>query len=232
MSLFSIPHAGGSGYPYTAWRRRLPESVTVFGVRLPGRGPRITESPYRRMEPLASALCDAMTEKLDGPFVMFGHSMGALIAFEVCSRLQQRGFSASHLIVSGAHPPHRPRGEKQLHLLPRNEFLQAIKNYRGIAAEIFEEEELVSMFVPILRADFELVETYPVRSHPPVACPITAFGGEQDHAVNADWLQEWSRYTSSSFRRQMFPGGHFFISTHEKEVLSAVNDMTEGIPAK
>lgn len=224
VRLFCVPHAGAAGYPYRAWMSHLPDTVELFGVRLPGRGPRITETAFRRMETLVMALTGAIVEHLDKPFVMFGHSMGALIAFELCARLEQYGFKASHLFVSATSAPHFPRAGKSLHLLPRDAFVEELRKLNGTSPELLEDEPLLSAFLPILRADFELVETYPVRANAPIRSPITSFGGQGDETVTKNELEEWSLHTTKSFRCVMFPGDHFFITTQSPAVLLTLSE--------
>jgi medium-chain acyl-[acyl-carrier-protein] hydrolase len=223
LRLFCIPHAGGSGYPYRSWMSRLPPFIELFGVRLPGRGPRAAEVAFHRMEPLLPPLTAAVAEHLDVPFALFGHSMGALIAFELCTQLGQRGFDAAHLFVSATRAPHFSRTEKQLHTLPRSVFLQELRQLNGTATQILEDEAMMSSFLPLLRADFELVETYPARVRPPVHCPLTALGGFSDTTVKEEQLQAWSQYTTRGFQRVMLPGDHFFINTQESAVLSLLS---------
>lgn len=220
--LFCIPHAGGSGYAYRDWMPHLPESVELLGVRLPGRGSRQREPAYVRMEPLVSALGAAILEHVDKPFALFGHSMGALIAFELSARLAQRGLLPLHLFVSGTRPPHFSRNEPELHRLPPESFLEELRHLNGTPLEILEDESMMSGLLPVLRADFELVETYPARARPAVYCPITALGGTEDQLVSEQQLQEWSLYTRLAFRCRLFPGDHFFINSLESEVLALI----------
>ncbi|MGA8496108.1 MAG: alpha/beta fold hydrolase [Xanthobacteraceae bacterium] len=229
VRLFCVPHAGGSGYPYRAWMSHLPDTVELFGVRLPGRGPRIAETAFRRMEALVTALSGAVVEHLDKPFAVLGHSMGALIAFELCARLEQRGFKASHLFVSATRAPHISRTGKPLHLLPRDAFVEELRKFNGTAPELLEDESMISTFLPLLRADFELMETYPVRASAPIPCPITSLGGHGDETVTKQELEEWSRYTTRSFRCFMFPGDHFFITTHAPAVLRTLGETISAI---
>jgi medium-chain acyl-[acyl-carrier-protein] hydrolase len=224
LRVFCIPHAGGSGYPYRTWLSHLPEHLELVGVRLPGRGARFAEIAFRRMEPLVAALTEAVAQEIDSPFALFGHSMGALIAFELCARLANRGLNASHLFVSGTRPPHIARSEeKPLHTLPRDEFLEELRKLNGTATELLEDASAVASLLPPLRADFELVETYPTRIRPAVACPLTALGGAGDPTVAPEHLDEWSRYTTQSFSRVLFPGDHFFIMTEQAAVLRTLS---------
>lgn len=223
LRLFCIPHAGAAGYPYRAWMPHLPESIEVIGVRLPGRGARIAEVAFRRMDPLVTALTEAIIAELGRPFALFGHSMGALIAFELCARLGQLGFEPRHLFVSGTRAPHLPRDEKALHTLPRERFIQELRALNGTATELLEDESVVASLLPPLRADFELVETYPARERARLTCPITAFGGRDDPTVSEDELAAWSRYTTQDFRRVLFPGDHFFIASEQSAVLRTIS---------
>jgi len=224
LRLFFLPYAGGSGYPLRGWRDAFADNVELLSVRLPGRGPRLEEPPYRRMAPLTAALLRAMDGYLDVPFALFGHSMGALIAYELCAQLEHAGRQPMHLFVSGSRAPHIVRGEKRLHALPRAELIEQLKRINGMSHELLEDESMMSMYLPMLRADLAVVETYPRERRSPVSCPITALGGSNDPTASAEEIESWSLYTTRNFARHMLCGGHFFIREEEHRMLQILSD--------
>jgi surfactin synthase thioesterase subunit len=188
----------------------LPDGVDLCAVELPGRGARIDEAPFRRMDGLVDALCDVVAPLLDIPFALFGHSMGATIAYAVARRLSAAG-GPTHLFVSGAAAPNRTPRKPPLHSLTDRELVGALIAFGGTAPAILARDELLTALLPTLRADLELVETYTAAPPEPVSCPITAFGGAGD-TIDRRALQRWSAFTEGAFRLCIFPGDHFYLS--------------------
>jgi medium-chain acyl-[acyl-carrier-protein] hydrolase len=214
LRLFCFPYAGGGAPIYRSWPGELPPTVEVCAVQLPGRGPRIMETPFTRMPALVSALTDALLPLFDKPFAFFGHSMGAWIGFELARSLQSKhAIAPQHLFVSGAGAPHVPSRELPLHALPEDEFIEALEGLNGTPKELLESEELMQLMLPILRADFAVCETYTYKNGSILNCPITAFGGLQDRRLHRSDIKAWSAETNSVFSMKMFPGDHFFLHT-------------------
>jgi medium-chain acyl-[acyl-carrier-protein] hydrolase len=178
------------------------------------------------MHDLVPALADGLSPLLDAPFALFGHSMGALVAFELVRELRRRDGPAPVLLaVSGHQAPLRPDVEGPFSHLPDAAFLDEVRRrYDGIPAEVLEEEELLQLLLPVLRADIQALETYVYDGEPPLDCPISCFGGEDDpHVALAD-LEAWSDETSGRLRVRTFPGGHFFVESARREVLRALGE--------
>ncbi len=226
VRLFCLPYAGGGALAYRTWVQELPETIDVCPIQLPGREQRLREQPYTRVEPLTEALVGALAPELeDLPFALFGHSMGALIAYEVAHRLRsERGLAPVRLLVSGRSAPHLFTDEKNYHRLPDAELKQVLRNMEGTPQEILDHDELMELMLPIIRADFKLTETYSPRQHPPLDCPIDAFGGLTDPEVDRQELEGWSELTAGPFRLRMFRGGHFFIHSERASLLAAVRE--------
>lgn len=222
LRLFLFPFAGGNGYPLSLWQNFLPPRLQLIGIQLPGRGRRLAERPFRRLEPLIAALRSAMVTSLDMPFALFGHSMGALIAFELCVQLEQLGYRAVHLFVSGSRAPHMNRNEKGRHNLPTPQFIEELKLINGTPAEILEDHAAIATYLPALRADFEVVETYARPPRPPLNCPITCIIGDADPLVTAEEARGWSTYTHGAFDLQTVSGDHFFVLKQERAVLDVI----------
>lgn len=213
LRLFCFPYAGGDAQVYRAWPRQLPPSIEVLAARLPGRGLRIKEAPFRDLTPMVAAVASAITPYLDRPFAFFGHSMGALIGFELTRLLDERGDRGpAHLFVSGRRAPQIPNDRPDTYDLPDDEFIKYLRSLKGTPAEVFDHPELLELMLPLLRADFSVVETYQYRTGPDLGCPVTAFGGESDEEVSVDEIKAWGEQTSGRFDARIMPGDHFFLN--------------------
>ena len=223
MRLFCLPHAGGGVTAYRSWNTGLPASVEICPVMLPGRESRLSEPLYTQMSTLVEAMDQELRPWLDIPYAVFGHSMGALLAFEWVRNLQRDGQKLPvWLFLSGRGAPDIPTGAKQLHLLSDNEFVAELTRlYDGLQDEFLENGELMQMFMPILRADVEVVESYRFREGEPLDCPITVFSGKQDTSVSWDRQQAWMRHTRRQFSMQILPGGHFYPHPPLLQTISA-----------
>ena len=232
LRLLCFPYAGGGVMIYRQWAASMPESIDVLPVQLPGRERRLREPPYTRVEPLVEAATRGLLPHLDRPFAIFGHSMGALIGYEVAQRLRRdHGLEPVHLLVSGRRAPQLPPDPDYDYKLPHAEFIERLREINGTPAEVFEHPELLEIMLPVLRADFELNDTYEPIAHPPLACPISAFGGLEDTEAPEEDLEAWSGVTDGPFRRRMFPGDHFFLNQHRSRLIQAVvEDLLRGLP--
>ncbi|MFF4159226.1 thioesterase II family protein [Streptomyces sp. NPDC001678] len=223
--LFCLPYAGGSAAVYHKWRGAAPGRFQVCALELPGRGRRLTETPISRLRPMVKALADAIEGALDRPFALFGHSMGALLAFELTRTLRERGLPLpAHLFVSGAAAPGTPRRRPVVHSATDAELRQELRFLNGTPRELLENEELMALMLPTLRADFSVLETYEYRAQPPLPVPLTVFGGTADPSVPPTALHGWREHTTGSPRLQLFPGDHFFLHSAAPDVLAAIRD--------
>ncbi|AUX39241.1 thioesterase [Sorangium cellulosum] len=235
LRLFCFPYAGGSASAYSAWWRELPASVELCTIKLPGREARLREPPFQRLTPLVGALSAALGPWLTKPFALYGHSLGALVAFELARALRRRGAPLPrHLLVSGRRAPHLPMGEA-FHALPDPEFVAWIRRMGGTPDEVLREPELMELFLPVLRADVAVNEAEPFVAEAPLDCPITAFGGVVDERASPAELEAWRELTRGSFRVEMFPGGHFFLRSAQGPLLRSISavldDVVRDLPA-
>jgi medium-chain acyl-[acyl-carrier-protein] hydrolase len=230
LRVFCLPYAGGSALIYRGWQNYLPAGVAVLPVQLPGRGSRYREPPYVSMPAVVSAVAAAIEPFLDVPFAFYGHSMGATMSFELAHAVRKKFLKQpEHLFVSGSGGPHLPRTDPNIHDLPDDQFIRRLKELNGTPAEVFENPELMMMMMRTLRADFEIVETYSRFSGPPLDCPITALGGQDDSLVAREELESWKIHTTNSFNSWLLPGDHFFLHTSDTMVLGILSQQIRTI---
>lgn len=221
LRLFCFPYAGGSALIYRSWAKHLPPGVEVCPVQLPGRGNRMRERPFTKLNELVPALADGLRPCLDKPFALFGHSMGALIGLELARELRRRGGPApEHLFVSGRTAPQLGKLDENLYDLPEPELIEELRRLNGTPPEVLAHPELMELMLPILRADFSICDTYEYADEPPLSCPVTAFGGLGDTGVPRPTLEAWAAQTVASFSVRMLPGDHFFIHENEAALLA------------
>jgi len=223
LRLFCFPYAGGSAIIYRSWADLLPKNLEICPVQLPGRGTRLRDQPFTRLMPMIEALASGLLPYFDRPFAFFGHSMGAAIAFELARHLRKHfQREPEHLFVSGRSAPQIPDPIPCTYDLPDAEFIAELRRLNGTPQEVFDHPELLQLTLPLLRADFAMVQTYRPSPGEPLRSPITAFGGLLDHDVRREYLEAWSKQTADRFSLRMFPGDHFFLQTSQILLLKAV----------
>jgi medium-chain acyl-[acyl-carrier-protein] hydrolase len=226
MRLFCFPYAGGGATVFHSWRSLLgSKGVDLCSVQLPGRETRFRETPITTMEELVARICDGIDPYLDLPFSLFGHSMGTIVSFEVARELARRGRTLPEwLLMSGAIPPHR-RPVEALHTLPAKEFIDAVvRRYNGFPREVLGNQDLLDLLMPILRADFQLIEGYRYKPSKALPVKIAAFGGRQDKSVPPTELPHWIDLTAQPerFRLIFFEGDHFFLNYQRMQLLTEI----------
>jgi medium-chain acyl-[acyl-carrier-protein] hydrolase len=223
LRLFCFPYAGGGAAIFRNWADELAPNLEVCAIQLPGRERRFSEPALRRLNEAVEILVPVLRPYLDLPFVFFGHSMGALIAYEVARGiLKTVGAEPRALFVSGRWAPHLPSRKRNLHGLPQDELIAEVKALNGTPLEVFQHEELVELLTPILRSDLELVETYTEAGGPVLSCPVIAMGGRQDPDVTPDDLAAWRKVTTGMFKTMLFQGDHFYINGERASLLQAM----------
>jgi medium-chain acyl-[acyl-carrier-protein] hydrolase len=227
-NLFCFPYAGGGVVAYHAWKNLLHPDIALLRMQLPGRETRLREKPFTAFFPLIKALISAIAPWLDSPFVFYGHSLGALIAFEVARMLRDLGKPLPfHLFISSFRAPHLPDPDQMISKLPENQFIECLKQYDGIAPAIVTNSELMEIYLPILKADFSILSSYHYTQKAPLPCPITAFAGLSDPKISAEEIAEWQDHTTGRYNSHFFPGGHFFINESQSEMLAHMNRYLE-----
>jgi len=225
LRLICFPYAGGGAGIYRTWADHFPSYIEVFAVQLPGRETRTREKPFNRMAPLMEAITPVIHTLVDRPFALFGHSMGAMIVWELACELKRRfDREPIHLFVAGRRAPHVPDTSPPIHELPEPEFMEELIRYNGLPKELAEHTELMEFKKPLLRADFELCETYRPQSDFRLNCPITAFGGLEDPDEKRELLEKWRDVTTRFCKVHMLPGDHFFLQTSEQRLIQLLSE--------
>lgn len=225
LNLFCFPYAGGGAQVFYRWHRAFPPSsgIQLYPVQYPGRGARMRERPFTDCAPLVEALERVVVPLTEKPFAFFGHSMGAVVAFELARRLRARhGREPSHMFISGRQAPQLPSRERPTYDLPEQEFVAELRRLNGTPPEALEHPELMEMLLPIIRADFQLAETYVCTEGPRLDCPFSIFGGVGDEDVTREDLAGWCEQTNGPCSVTLFEGDHFFLQTAEESLLRAV----------
>jgi medium-chain acyl-[acyl-carrier-protein] hydrolase len=214
LRLFCFPFAGGGAQTFRTWHESLPPSVEVCVVQPPGRETRMRETPFSSVFPMVEALAPAIIPFLDKPFVFFGHSMGAILAFELARQLRREKRPLPEcLIVSARVAPQVPIPRAPIHNLPQAEFIAGLKALNGTPKEVLEDESLMGLITPLLKADLAVHEAYAYQAELPLACDIFAFGGLQDAEAGREAVLAWREQTARKFLVRMVPGDHFFINS-------------------
>ena len=223
--------AGGNALVYRAWSTGLPADIEVCSIQIPRREGRSWEPLFTRLEPLLQALLQTLRPHLNMPYAFFGHSLGALIGFELARALiREREPGPVHLFVSGHTAPQIPISCRALHRLDDAEFMQEIRRLNGTPTEILDDAELMALFLPALRADIAINETYVYTPGTPLECPISAYGGWEDNMTSHAGLADWREQTYGPFSLRMFPGDHFFLYSMQKSLLAAlIRDLTQSM---
>ena len=229
LRMFCFPYAGGGASAFRGWGASMPREVEVCPVQLPGREGRLREPAFTRADELIAAVAEALTPWLDLPFVFFGHSMGAMIGFELTRELRRKGRTLPlHLFVAGRRAPQIPAREEPIHDLPEPEFIERVRELNGTPEEVLQHAELMKLLIPLLRADFAMNETYEWVEEAPIDIGISAFGGLTDPDVTREDVEAWSVHTRGRFRMRMMPGDHFFLHTQKDIILESVaRDLAE-----
>lgn len=214
--LFCIPHAGGGAAQFIKWSRNLLPQIQVCGIQPPGREDRFKEEPLRRIDAFVTTAATALLSWLDLPYALFGYSLGGLLAFELMHHLALLNAPLpTVLFVAACRPPHAIHPMEQVSQLDDHLLIRTLQQrYGSIPPEMEGHPELLELYLPTLRADLELMETYVYREYKPLDCSMVVLGGVNDLTVSHHQLVEWSRYTRGSYYPRIFPGGHFFLKNY------------------
>jgi surfactin synthase thioesterase subunit len=232
--LLLLPHSGGLAQGYADWARWFPTTVRLVAAQYPGRGPRYGEEPARDLTALADPLAEVVAD-LEGPVHVFGHSLGALLGFEICWRLHRAGRPATAFFPSSAagahiHPPghtdREPADEPS-----DDELIAVLRERGGMPQEVLDNPDLLELVTESCRVDMEISRQYRYGAQRRVLdCPLVAFGGGADTAVPADTLDRWRDLTTGPAEVHVFPGGHFYLHRHMAAVTATIRRRLPAAP--
>jgi len=223
VRLVCFPHGGGGPQAYRSWADGLPDWIDVVSISPPGRGPRLREAAVTEMAVAVETILAALTPLLDRPIILFGHSAGALLAFETAQAIVRAGYGAPlRVMVSGFCAPEIAARARTLHDASDDDLMSAIGELGLLPVESLQNVELRGLLLPPMRADFALCEKHRLDDNARVTCPLTAMGGRADQLVDEGDLAEWAKRTEGTFALAMFEGGHFYTQTAREEVLALI----------
>ncbi|MFJ2796004.1 thioesterase II family protein [Streptomyces sp. NPDC094461] len=222
VRLLCLPHAGGASSYYVPVAAALAPAADVLAVQYPGRQDRRSEEPLGDLRELADRVADAVSDGDERPLAVFGHSMGALLGYEVALRLEEAGRGPVRLFASGRRAPSAVRPGEDMHKRTDNALLEGVRRLSGTDAQVFENDELVRMVLPAIRADYRAVETYELRPGDRVRCPVTVLTGDDDPMTTVEEARAWSTCTDGPTDLHVFPGGHFYLNDRAPEVLAVL----------
>ncbi|MFF3246807.1 thioesterase II family protein [Streptomyces sp. NPDC002870] len=222
--LICFPHAGGAASSYAGLWRLLSPHLDVLMVQYPGRQDRRRETPERDITALAGRIAEHLMAGADRPYAFFGHSMGAVVAYETARALRERDAAAPlRLILSGRSAP-GPRPDRHDMLDGDQSILAAVRALGGTDSAVLDDPELVAMALPALRADYGALASYGWQPGPPLNSPISVFVGDADPVVPIATVAGWGEHTSLDCEVRVFPGGHFYLGEQLDEVAEAIVD--------
>lgn len=220
LRLYCFAYAGGNATCFSQWQEAVDPCIEICAVELPGRGKRFSEAPYKAMPDLVEAIASVVVKQNKQPAAFFGHSLGALLAFEVthCLRSHYAPLPV-HLFVSGCAAPQNRSPPKNLHALPHDELVEELKKYNGTPPGLLENRLLMELVLPTLRADFMLAEKYAYRAAARLELPITVYYGTEDPHVSEQQAREWRKETKGSCNVVLMEGDHFFLNQKRDAIL-------------
>lgn len=224
LRLFCFPCAGGAVSTYVRWAAMMPADIELCVIHLPGRGKRLAELPFVRLSHLLPALMTELQPYCNIPSAFLGHSMGAILAFEAARYLRHHRLREPlHLFCCSCPSPQTPTAAPPLHALPEAAFVAEIsRRYAAIPDAIQKDREMLQLFLPGLRADFALLETYTYQPESPLNSAISVYGGQDDTVVSRLALEGWRQHTNRRFELAMFEGNHFFVHSHTEQLIAKI----------
>lgn len=226
LRLICCPHAGAGASVFREWSGFLPAAIDVLAVQLPGRETRVNEPRLESLRAHVDAIAPAVLAAGDMPLALFGHSMGAVLAFELAHIIWERtGKAPAHLFVSGAVAPQVDRSRLLEQDFSDEGLTRTLERLNGTPAAVLADAELTRILLPTLRADLLAHASYAYETRAPLPCPVTAIGGTQDEWVAPADLEAWAEHTRSTFRLRLVDGNHFFVNTRGRSLCRAIRDF-------
>ncbi|MFC5323432.1 thioesterase II family protein [Bradyrhizobium oligotrophicum] len=229
LHLYCLPYAGGSARVFNAWQQLFHPEIRIVSIDYPGRGTRIHEPLLDQVSQIADEIADTIAAERHARYALFGHSMGSIVAFETCHRLACLGGSQPELlVVSGHRGPNLPRRSPLMHAVSDERFIAYLGELGATPPDVIATDELMELFLPILRADFRACETYEPNPDRKLRVPMAVYGGLSDADVDGGALRGWQHETTGPCVVRLFPGGHFFIRDHAAIVTATLQrDLRE-----
>ena len=228
VRLFCFHHSGGGASAYFPWLGELSSYIEMVAIQLPGRENRFPEPLTNNLKYIINSLREGFELYKDKPFITFGHSLGGLISFEfIKSIYQSYSLYPRCMMISATKAAHMPFRMKHLSFMDDSTLKKELRIYNGIDDSILNNDELLELFLPIIRSDFSIYESYQSTNFAPLPCDILVFSGREDPTVNVAEIQAWSSYTTEKFEHISLPGGHFFVKDHQKSIVDHINRLTE-----
>ena len=228
VRLVCLPHAGGSAGFYFPLARALAPRAEVLAVQYPGRQDRRGEPAATDLESLADHIAEELLPRTDRPYALFGHSMGAVVAFEAARRLRAAGHGPAELFVSGRRAPSLNR-DNDPQPATDDEVIAEIRALNGTGDTLLEDPETLRMILPALRADYRALGRYRYRPGSPLDCPVTAFTGDRDPKAGVDEVRAWHAHTTAGFELHVLDGGHFFLVDRQAEMLRVLTERLDRV---
>jgi medium-chain acyl-[acyl-carrier-protein] hydrolase len=224
--IFCLPFAGGGATAFRGWSKLLGTTIEVCPIQLPGRESRFSEPAFTEAQALAQVLARQLQPFTDKPFAIYGHSMGALVAFELTRVLQAERFAMPHALILGAHrAAHLPRTRETFYCLDDKTFIEKLQRFGGFPEEVLASEELMQLLTPTLKADFTLCDTYVYADQAPLSCPIHVFLGATDKEAPFEVMEAWHQHSSVHTQLHVFQAGHFFIRSDLERVIDTLKSI-------
>ncbi|MCB2298659.1 thioesterase II family protein [Clostridium tagluense] len=225
MILFCLPYAGGSETIYYKWKKHLHPSIQVVPIELKGRGKRFGEFFYESLEEAVDDIFENIKDKIvDDDFAIYGHSMGSLLAYELYYKISELNLrKPKHIFFSGYKAPSIVRERENTYTLPNYEFMKKVMELGGTPEELMKNKELLQIFLPIIRSDFKILETYNYEEREEkIQCDVSILNGRQD-SINLEELLTWKNHVCRGFKVYNFEGNHFFINSNVENITSIIN---------
>lgn len=230
IKLFCLPHAGASAMSYIKWKKYLHPSIELFPIELAGRGKRLQEPLYSNYHDMIDDLYEIIKyEIIDTDYAFFGHSFGTLIICDLVNRIiQNKKKEPIKLFLSGKCPPHVKDGTN-IHVLEDDDFINEVYKLGGIDDYLINNKEILKIFIPVLKEDYRLIETYNYKYSGIWNTDLVIINGNIDASLDKDKLREWERYTSLSCEFFYFDGGHFYINDYFQDIAKIINSKLENV---
>ncbi|MET8944908.1 alpha/beta fold hydrolase [Streptomyces sp. NPDC004542] len=222
VRLVCFPHAGGSATFYFPVARALAPAIDVLAVQYPGRQDRRGEPCVDDMGRLADLVTEELRPWTDRPLALFGHSMGALLGFEVARRLERDGIRPLRFFASGRRAPMRRRSDEDVHRRDDQRLIAELTSLSGTDAQILDDPEVLQLVLPAIRSDYRAVETYRYAPGEPLRCPVSVLTGDSDPQVTLDEAEDWRHCVAGHFDVTVYPGGHFYLTEHAGAVMAEI----------